>query len=79
MDGQRSKPEVQDSKVKLSDITTKNQEKIKDVMIIKLEDGDNNCASCAILQYYSNKDTFISDVECIFCNAIISNQLKEKK
>ena len=44
-----------------------------DIMIIKVELDDEleNCPSCQILQYYSNKDTFVCPVQCIFCSKII--------
>ena len=42
-------------------------------MIIKVELDDEleNCPSCQILQYYSNIDTFVCPVQCIFCSKII--------
>ena len=55
-----------------------NSNKIKDaeILIIKLEPDEeiDECAACRVLQYYANRETFVSAIECIFCGTIIDKQ-----
>ena len=50
------------------------QDQDQEKSVIKIEPDQDSCAACKILQFYSNKDTFISDVQCVFCGKIISKQ-----
>ena len=47
-------------------------------MIVKLENGENRCPACLILQFYCNKGIFRSDIQCLFCSAILTNQMKQE-
>ena len=47
--------------------------------MIQPQNDENECASCVLLQFYANRDTFVCDIGCLFCGQIITNQNKQEE